>query len=135
MSVALKAETQAGPRFTPLHPVFAARCEGLDLRQALTPAQAAAIEAAMDRYAVLVFPGQRIDDEQQLAFGRNFGEVEAIPSLVDKARRRLPDNQINDISNLGADGRLLALDDRRRMYNLGNLLWHSDSSFKPTPAK
>ncbi len=136
MSAALKAEQPAsGLRITALHPVFAARCEGLDLRRPLTPAQAAAVEAAMDRYAVMVFPGQQIDDDQQLAFGRNFGEVEGVPSLVDQARRRLPDNQVNDISNLGADGQLLAADDRRRMYNLGNALWHSDSSFKPTPAK
>ena len=136
MSAALKAAPEAiVPRFTPLHPVLAARCDGLDSRQPLTPAQAQAVEAAMDRFAVLVFRDQRIDDEQQLAFGRNFGAVEAVPSLVDQARRRLPDNQVNDISNLGADGKLLAADDRRRMYNLGNMLWHSDSSFKPTPAK
>ncbi len=136
MSAALRADPSAhGLRFTPLHPVFAARCDGLDLRQPLTRDQAMAVEAAMDRYAVLVFSGQCIDDDQQLAFGRNFGEVEAVPSLVDQGRRRLPDNQVNDISNLGADGQLLAADDRRRMYNLGNALWHSDSSFKATPAK
>ena len=135
MSAALQAAPASSLRFTPLHPVLAARCDGLDLRQPLTRAQAEAVEAAMDRYAVLVFPGQQIDDDQQLAFGRNFGEVEAEPSPVAKESRRLPDNQVNDISNLGPDGKLLAADDRRRMYNLGNLLWHSDSSFKPTPAK
>ncbi|MFX9858937.1 TauD/TfdA family dioxygenase, partial [Acinetobacter baumannii] len=52
----------------------------------------------------------------------------------DQSRRRLPDSQINDISNLGVDGRILPADDRRRMFNLGNMLWHSDSSFKATPA-
>ena len=122
-------------RFTPLHPRFAARVEGADLTRPLSPAAAAAIEAAMDRFAVLVFPAQAIDDAQQLAFGLNFGPVEEVPSLVDQERRRLPDNKLNDISNLGADGRLLAADDRRRMFNLGNLLWHSDSSFKATPSK
>jgi alpha-ketoglutarate-dependent 2,4-dichlorophenoxyacetate dioxygenase len=122
-------------RLTPLHPVIGARAEGIDLRRPLTTQEAAAIEAAMDRYAVLVFPDQQLDDAAQLAFGSNFGEVEETPSLVDQARRRLPENRINDISNLGVDGRILAADDRRRMYNLGNLLWHSDSSFKPTPAK
>ena len=136
MSHAMKAEAPGAlPRFTPLHPLFAVRCDGLDLRHPLTRVQAEAVEAAMDRYAVMVFPAQQIDDDLQLAFGRNFGEVEAVPSLVDQSRRRLPDNQVNDISNLGADGQLLAANDRRRMYNLGNLLWHSDSSFKPTPAK
>lgn len=121
-------------RLTPLHPVFAARVDGMDLSRPLPPAQVAAIEAAMDRYAVLVFPGQHFVDDEQLEFGRQFGEVEAVPTLVDQGRRRIADNRVNDISNLGVDGKILAADDRRRMYNLGNLLWHSDSSFKPTPA-
>jgi alpha-ketoglutarate-dependent 2,4-dichlorophenoxyacetate dioxygenase len=89
----------------------------------------------MDRYAVLVFPGQHFEGDQQLAFGRHFGEVEDVPTLVDQGRRRLADNRVNDISNLGVDGNILPADDRRRMFNLGNLLWHSDSSFKPMPAQ
>ncbi|MBR0646512.1 TauD/TfdA dioxygenase family protein [Plastoroseomonas hellenica] len=129
------AASDTALRITPLHPVFAERAEGLDLSGPLTPAEVAAIGKAMDRYAVLVFPGQRFEDDQQLTFGRHFGEVEAVPTLVDQGRRRLSDNRVNDISNLGADGQILAADDRRRMYNLGNLLWHSDSSFKPTPAQ
>ncbi|MBL6455592.1 TauD/TfdA family dioxygenase [Belnapia sp. T6] len=128
------AITAGGLRLTPLHPAFAARAEGLDLRRPLAPAQVAAVNAAMDRHAVLVFPNQPFIDDEQLAFGRQFGEIEETPTLVDQARRRLADNQVNDISNLGADGQILAADDRRRMFNLGNLLWHSDSSFKPTPA-
>jgi alpha-ketoglutarate-dependent 2,4-dichlorophenoxyacetate dioxygenase len=124
-------------RLTPMTPVLGARVGAvLDLSKPLGPELVRAIEAAMDRYAVLVFPGQRrLDDETQLAFGRLFGEVEATPTLVDQERRRLPNNRINDISNLGVDGQILPADDRRRMYNLGNLLWHSDSSFKPTPAQ
>jgi alpha-ketoglutarate-dependent 2,4-dichlorophenoxyacetate dioxygenase len=122
-------------RITSLHPVLGARVEGLRLADDLAPATVAAIRAAMDRHAVLVFPGQaHLDDAAQLGFGRLFGQVEETPSLVDQSRRRLPQNQINDISNLGVDGKILAADDRRRMFNLGNLLWHSDSSFKPTPA-
>jgi alpha-ketoglutarate-dependent 2,4-dichlorophenoxyacetate dioxygenase len=89
----------------------------------------------MGRFAVLVFPGQLLDDEQESAFGSRFGEIEDVPTLVDQERRRLADRRINDISNLGPDGRILAADDRRRMFNLGNQLWHSDSSFKATPAK
>ena len=122
-------------RITPLHPLFAARAEGLDLRHPLNAAEVAAITAAMDRYAVLVFPGQHFEGDQQLAFGRHFGEVEDVPTLVDQGRRRLADNRVNDISNLGVDGNILPADDRRRMFNLGNLLWHSDSSFKPVPAQ
>ena len=122
-------------RITPLHPLFAARAEGLDLRHPLKAAEVAAITAAMDRYAVLVFPGQHFEGDQQLAFGRHFGEVEDVPTLVDQGRRRLADTRVNDISNLGVDGNILPADDRRRMFNLGNLLWHSDSSFKPVPAQ
>jgi alpha-ketoglutarate-dependent 2,4-dichlorophenoxyacetate dioxygenase len=131
---AARASDTAILRLTPLGDGFAARVEGLDLRGALAPTLVAAITAAMDRHAVLVFPGQRFEDDQQLGFGRHFGAVEETPSLVDQSRRRLADNQVNDISNLGVDGKILPADDRRRMFNLGNLLWHSDSSFKPTPA-
>ena len=122
-------------RITPLHPLFAARAEGLDLRHPLDAAEVAAITAAMDHYAVLVFPGQHFEGDQQLAFGRHFGEVEDVPTLVDQGRRRLADSRVNDISNLGVDGNILPADDRRRMFNIGNLLWHSDSSFKPVPAQ
>ncbi len=121
-------------QLTSLNPYFAARADGLDLRRPLTTAQIDELRAAMDQYGVLVFPGQDLTDEEQAAFARQFGTIEATPTLVDQERRRLPNMSINDISNLGADGRILAADDRRRMYNLGNLLWHSDSSFKTTPA-
>ncbi len=120
--------------FTPVHPYFAARADYVDLRQPLNEAQKVAVRAAMDKYAVVVFPGQTMDDDQQEAFAQQFGEVEDTPTLVDQERRRLPNLKINDISNLGPDGQIWAADDRRRMFNLGNLLWHSDSSFKPTPA-
>jgi alpha-ketoglutarate-dependent 2,4-dichlorophenoxyacetate dioxygenase len=123
------------PVIDPVTPDFVARMTGIDLRQPLGSDQVRQIEAAMDRYAVLVFPDQRLDDAQQLAFGGNFGEIEDTPTLVDQERRRLQTARINDISNLGADGKILAADDRRRMFNLGNRIWHSDSSFKSTPAQ
>jgi alpha-ketoglutarate-dependent 2,4-dichlorophenoxyacetate dioxygenase len=119
---------------TPLHPHFGARATGLDLRKPLTADQKRQVKAAMDRYAVVVFPDQLMSDEEQAAFAEQFGEIEETPTLVDQSRRRLANIQINDISNLGPDGKIWPADDRRRMYNLGNLLWHSDSSFKPTPA-
>lgn len=122
-------------RVTPLHPLIGARAEGVDLRRPLTRDEAAQIEAAMDRYAVLVFPAQEIDDDQQMAFGRNFGPIEQTRATVDVAKQRLADPLVNDISNLDENGEILGADDRRRMFNLGNRLWHSDSSFKATPAK
>ena len=120
---------------SPLHPIFAAEARGVDLSRRLSPRTRDAIEAAMDRYAVLVFPDQPLDDEAQMAFGTLFGPLEAAPAVVDRAKRRLAHAQMVDISNLAEDGSLLAANDRRRMFNLGNMLWHSDSSFKAVPAK
>jgi alpha-ketoglutarate-dependent 2,4-dichlorophenoxyacetate dioxygenase len=119
---------------TPLHPLFGARIEGLDVSKPLSNEQIDALRAAMDRYAVVVLAGQQLTDELQEQFALQFGRIEDTPTLVDQERRRLPNMKINDISNLGPDGEILAADDRRRMFNLGNMLWHSDSSFKPIPA-
>src|SRR5213080_5359862 len=117
-------------------PCFAAEFEGLDLRKPLSPDDVAAVHAAMDEYAVLVFHDQRIDDEQQLAFSRSLGELEhAIgTSLRAPDEYRLP-TTFADVSNLDKDHKVFARDDRRRLFAIGNRLWHSDSSFKPIPAK
>jgi alpha-ketoglutarate-dependent 2,4-dichlorophenoxyacetate dioxygenase len=122
-------------QLTPLHPLFAAEVTGLDLRTAPGAALCEEIHRAMDRYAVLVFRDQRLDDDQQMAFGEALGPLEQDRATVDVQKHRLKHRQMNDISNLDVDGSLLAADDRRRMFNLGNQLWHSDSSFKATPAK
>lgn len=120
---------------TPRSADFVAEANGVDLRQPLPPSVAAAIEAAMDRYAVLIFPGQLLDDAQQVAFARNFGPLEDDPTQVALDQRRLTNPDMTDVSNLDAQGRIMQVDNRRRLANLGNRLWHSDSSFKRTPAK
>ena len=119
-----------------LHKHFVGEVSGLDLRQPLTREQAREVEAAMDKYAVLVFHGQDITDEQQLAFALNFGEREQARggTVVKKEDYRLTTG-LNDVSNLGKDGKPLARDSRAHLFNLGNCLWHSDSSFRPIPAK
>jgi alpha-ketoglutarate-dependent 2,4-dichlorophenoxyacetate dioxygenase len=119
----------------PLHPLFAAEVLGADLRQPPSRELAAQIDAAMDRYAVLVMREQDIDDDQQLAFAKALGPLEPTPAVVDAHLHRLKHREMVDISNLEVDGSLLGAEDRRRMFNLGNRLWHSDSSFKATPAK
>jgi alpha-ketoglutarate-dependent 2,4-dichlorophenoxyacetate dioxygenase len=93
----------------------------------------AEIDAAFNRYGILVFPEQPVTDEQQLAFSRLFGPLEVNPNYAGAKMRVRPD--IADISNLDAEGRVLARDDRRNLFNIGNQLWHTDSSFKRTPAK
>ncbi|RAI60825.1 TauD/TfdA dioxygenase family protein [Roseicella frigidaeris] len=119
----------------PSRPDFVGEVAGVDIRRGVTPAEAAAIEAAMDRYGVLVFHDQEIDDQQQIAFSRHFGPLElATGDLVQGEQRRLS-MEVNDISNLHRDGSVMARDDRKRLFSLGNMLWHSDSSFKATPAK
>ena len=118
----------------PSRPAFFGEVSGIDLRQPVPRDAVAAIEAGMDRFAVLVFHDQRIDDEQQLAFTRNFGPLEMATGDIRQTDRRLS-IAVNDISNVDRDSKVLARDDRARLFGLGNMLWHSDSSFKPTPAK
>ncbi|HVC63002.1 MAG TPA: TauD/TfdA family dioxygenase [Acetobacteraceae bacterium] len=117
----------------PLHRHFAGAVTGLDITQTLSRDAVAAIEAGMDRYAVLAFPDQPLTDEQQCAFSRNFGELEVtlIGQLSKPEERRLGDRlELGDISNLDARNRLRARDDEKRMYALANRLWHSDASFR-----
>jgi alpha-ketoglutarate-dependent 2,4-dichlorophenoxyacetate dioxygenase len=120
----------------PLHPLIGGEVSGADLSRPLSPDDVSAIEAGMDRHAVLVFHDQRITDEQQMAFARNFGQIEVSRggNITRPEQQRLPEG-MNDVSNLGHDNQPLARDDRRRLFNLGNQLWHSDSSFRAIPAK
>ena len=119
-----------------LHPHFFGEVSGVDLRKPLTPQQAADIEAGMDKYAVLLFRDQDITDEQQLAFALNFGEREnARGGTVTRKEDYRLTSGLNDVSNLGKDGKPLPRDHRTHLFNLGNCLWHSDSSFRPIPAK
>src|SRR3990172_6022810 len=109
---------------------------GVDITKPVSPEDVAAIEAGMDRYAVLVFRNQKLTDEQQMAFSRNFGALEdARGGNITKAEDKRPTTERNVCANLGKDGKPLALDSRQRMFNLGNMLWHSDSSFRAIPAK
>src|SRR5690349_17659608 len=112
-------------------PVFAGEVSGVDITQPLSRYDAAAIEEGIDRYAVLVFRDQHLTDDAQRAFTRNFGTLEASPGghIATAAERRLP-LDMQDASNLDKDQKPLARDDRRRMFNLGNRLWHSDSSYR-----
>jgi alpha-ketoglutarate-dependent 2,4-dichlorophenoxyacetate dioxygenase len=117
----------------PLHPTLGAEVRGVDLTRPVAPQVFAEIEAAFNRRAVLVFPDQPVTDEQQLAFSRLFGPLEVNPNYAGTKMRLRPD--VADISNLDAEGRVLARDDPRNLFNLGNQLWHTDSSFKRIPAK
>jgi alpha-ketoglutarate-dependent 2,4-dichlorophenoxyacetate dioxygenase len=121
---------------TQITPVFAGEVSGVDITRPLSRDDVAAIDAGMDRHAVLVFRGQSLTDDAQRAFTRNFGTLESSPggNITKAHERRLP-LDMQDASNLDKDQRPFARDDRRRMFNLGNRLWHSDSSYRAVPAK
>src|SRR5260370_9460880 len=89
----------------------------------------------MDRYAVLVFRGQDISDEQQIAFTRNFGELENYntPGTVRKREDNRLGPGIADLSNLTKDGKAISGDDRTWFFKLDDRLWHSHTSFRPIP--
>jgi|SRR5579884_415026 len=125
------------PAATPLHPLFVAEVDGVDLARAHDPALLAALRALLDRYAVLVFRDQRIDDDGQIAFARRFdGElVTKVGKSVVEGKRRLQHEALTDISNLDENGAILETADRRRMYALGNRLWHTDASFQQPAAR
>ena len=94
----------------------------------------AAIRAAFTKYAVLVFPDQEFDDESQLAFARHFGPLETTVFMARKDHNLRLHQNLADVGNLDAENRILETNNRQRLYNLGNRLWHTDSSFKRLPA-
>ncbi|MBV9757160.1 MAG: TauD/TfdA family dioxygenase, partial [Alphaproteobacteria bacterium] len=119
----------------PARPGFAGEVSGIDLRRPISAEEARAVDAGMDQYGVLVFHDQQIDDQQQLAFTRHFGPIDpATGDIAQGAERRLS-MEVNDISNLDKNNNVLERDNRRRLFSLGNQLWHSDSSFRAVPAK
>lgn len=121
----------------PLHPLFAGEVSGVDLRGPVSDSDVKAIRDAIDHYGVLVFHDQNLSNEQQIAFTRQLGALENktggnLP--IQAADARLP-FEMNDVSNLRKDGAAHDRFGRQRAFNLGNMLWHSDSSFRAIPAK
>ena len=115
-------------------PCFAGEVDGIDLAEPLSPENAAAIHAGMDRYAVLVFHGRPVTPEQHMAFTLALGPIEHAIATGLRDNERIP-TTFADVSNLDNHNRVFERDHRTRLFALGNRLWHSDSSFKPTPAK
>ena len=90
---------------------------------------------ALDTFAVLVFPNQVLTDEQHIRFSRYFGDLELATGDYMKQNDRRLQMELNDISNLDRTGGKYEAGDPKRLFSLGNMLWHSDSSFKAIPAQ
>jgi len=114
-----------------LTPVFGAEITGVDLTR-LDDATFEHIEDAFETYSVLVFPNQNLDDDAQIAFSRRFGDLEKTQGHI---ANNFQVKHVSEITNLDPDGKLMAPDDPRVLYRLGQRNWHSDSSFKRVPAK
>ena len=122
--------------FRQLHPHFVAEVSPVDLRQVYDRETLAEIRAGMDAYAVLVFRDQPFTDAEQLAFAQRFdGQLHTKTGISALQKSRLGDEALGDISNLDENGEILQSDDRRRMYGLGNRLWHTDASFQDPPGR
>jgi alpha-ketoglutarate-dependent 2,4-dichlorophenoxyacetate dioxygenase len=117
-----------------LHPLFAARASGIDLSRPIDAADFGAIKAAVDEYGVLLLQGPRLTPEEQIAFAGLFGTLEPQNGVLTTGIAPRVTRKLVDISNLDENNAVLGQADRRRMFALGNQLWHTDSSFKQTPA-
>ncbi len=119
----------------PLHQLFVGEVSGVDLRRPVDRNAFLEIEAALDRCAVLVFRGQPLADEEQVAFSRRFGPLETSIGTIRKNRKHRLRSELADISNLDGENNIRAPGDAWRMMLLANQLWHTDSSFKRVPGK
>jgi len=128
------ADTATGVTITPIHPCLGARVTGVDLAAPLDEASFRRIFDAFQEHSVLVFHDQRLRDEPQMAFSRRFGPLEETIKATGRENRLHPN--LVDLSNTDPDhdDRLMDWTDRRMLYQSGNQLWHTDSSFKPVPA-
>jgi alpha-ketoglutarate-dependent 2,4-dichlorophenoxyacetate dioxygenase len=121
----------------PLHPLFAAELTAIDLRT-LDEHGIGEVRSLMDRYAVLVVRDQTFADGEQVAFAKRLGGGEIVTTVglnVMNKNPRLKEAGLTDISNLDEKENIVDRNDRRRMYGLGNRLWHTDSSFQEPIAR
>lgn len=122
-------------RITQLHPTFAARIDDIDLTQTLDADSLDIIQAAIDTHGVIVIPGEKLPEDRQVEFASLFGPLDARNGIIQTGIKHRISERLVDISNLDEKGDVLDRQNRRRMANLGNQLWHTDASFKRTTAK
>ncbi len=115
--------------FKPLHPLFGVEVSGVDLGAPLDDAAFAAIREAFDWHSLLVFHDQELTNEQQVAFTRRFGPLEAT-----KVGTIGAGSEIVILTNMKPEGGLVEPTHRHALNDKANALWHTDSSFKPIPS-
>jgi len=118
----------------PVTPSFAAEIGDVDLSRPLDLADVTAIKDAFAKYSVLIFPDQKLSQDQHLDFARHFGPLETTIALHRKDAKLRVRPEFADVSNLDPDNEVWGKDSRQRLFQLGNRLWHTDSSFKRVPA-
>ena len=114
----------------PLHRLFGAIVEGVDVTKPIHDETFTELQNALTEFSVLVFPGQEINDAQQIAFSQRFGPLETT-----KVGTRGTGSPLVILSNIGEDNRVVPFADRLNMVNRANMQWHADSSFKRIPAQ
>jgi len=119
----------------PVSQSFAAEIGDIDLSRPLDPVELTAVKDAFTKYAVLIFPDQHLSSDQHLDFARYFGPLETTIALFRKDAKLRIGQEFADVSNLDPENEVWGKDSRQRMFQLGNRLWHTDSSFKRLPAR
>ena len=110
---------------------FAAEIRGVDLSQKIPSGDFADVKTAFEQHSILVFPDQPLTDQQQIIFSERFGELE---KTINSKKQSGAGKPVTVLTNVGKDGEVIAPEDRRMVFNTGNQMWHTDSSFKPVPA-
>jgi alpha-ketoglutarate-dependent 2,4-dichlorophenoxyacetate dioxygenase len=119
----------------PVTPTFAAEIGDVDLSRQIDPNDLAAIEDAFTKYAILIFPDQHLSQDQHLDFAGHFGPLETSIAVYRKDAPLRVRQEFADVSNLNHNNEVWGKDSRQRLFQLGNRLWHTDSSFKQLPAR
>jgi alpha-ketoglutarate-dependent 2,4-dichlorophenoxyacetate dioxygenase len=119
----------------PVTPSFAAEVGDIDLSRQIEPADLAAVYEAFAEYAVLIFPDQHLSQDQHLDFAKHFGPLETTIALYRRGEPLRLRQEFADVSNLNYENDVWGKESRQRLFQLGNRLWHTDSSFKRLPSR
>ncbi len=108
---------------SPLSEAIGARIEGVDLSRELDGGTFDTIRNALFEHAIIVVPGQTLDEDDQERFCRYFGELEMVRS--GEATSDHP--AVLMITNVTDSGRPTALED-------GEMMFHYDQCYYENPA-